>query len=93
VTATTATLGCAQPAIEMAWGDPAILSVPGSFDTHLWNTGETTPAIEVSPFEARFYWVTVTSPGLCQESAIILVDVGPVFGDGFESGDTSAWGP
>ena len=89
--ATTSNLGCAQPVIEMAWGDPTILSAPGSFDSYVWSTAETTPSIDVSPYETTFYWVTVTSPGPCQESAMIFVDAGYFFGDGFESGDTSAW--
>lgn len=91
VMATTSNLGCAQPVITMTWGDPATLSVPGSFDSYLWNTGETTSSIDVSPYETRFYWATVASSGPCQESAMIFVDAGYFFGDGFESGDTSAW--
>ncbi len=93
VMATTSNLGCAQPVITMTWGDPTILSVPGSFDSHLWNTGETTSSIDVSPYETRFYWATVASSGPCQESAVILVDQQSIFTDGFESGDTSAWEP
>lgn len=93
VMATTANLGCPQPVITMVWGEPTTLSVAGGFDSYAWNTGETTPTIEVSPFETRFYWVTVTAPGSCQESAIIHVDEGTLFIDGFELGDTSAWGP
>ena len=93
VMATTANLGCVQPSIEMEWGDPTTLSVLGSFDSYVWNTGETSPTIDVNPYETRFYWVTVTAPGSCQESAIILIGENQVFTDGFESGDTSAWVP
>jgi hypothetical protein len=91
--ATTANLGCAQPVIVMTWGEPTTLSVPGTFDSYTWSTGETSPNIEVSPYETRFYRVTVTNPGSCQESAIMLVDQDQIFADGFESGDTSAWAP
>ena len=91
VMATTANLGCAQPIIEVIWGDPTTLSVPGNFDSYSWNTGDTSPTIEVSPYVTRFYWVTVTSPGPCQESAIILIDENQIFSDGFENGNTSAW--
>ncbi len=89
--ATTADLGCARPVIDVAWGDPTILTVPGSYDSFAWNTGETGPTISVSPFVARYYWVTVTAPGSCRESAIVLVDEQPIFADGFEGGSTSAW--
>lgn len=91
VTATAADLGCAQPVIEATWGDPTILTVPGNFGSFVWNTGETSPSISVSPSITRYYWVTVTSPGSCQESASILIDEQPIFIDGFESGDTLAW--
>jgi len=89
--ATTADLGCATPVIDVAWGYPTTLSLTVAFDSYVWSTGETTPAIDVDPTQPRFYWVTVTSTGSCQESAIILADPG-IFTDGFESGDTSVWG-
>ena len=89
--ATTADLGCATPVIEVTWGTPTTLSVSTVFDSYLWNTGETSQAISVDPAQPRFYWVTVTSTGSCQESAIILADPA-IFTDGFEGGDTSSWG-
>jgi len=90
VMASTSELGCAMPVIEVTWGDPATLSVVGSFDSYVWNTGATSPSISVSPSLRRFYWVTVTAPGPCRESAAILVDQ-IIFEDGFEDGNTSAW--
>jgi hypothetical protein len=86
--ATTANTGCAQPTIEITWGDPITLSVPGSYDSYLWNTGETTSAIDIDPLVERWYWVTVTSAGPCEETAAVAT---PIFLDGFESGDTTAW--
>lgn len=91
VQATTADLGCDQPVIEVTWGDPTILGVPGSFGGFVWNTGETSPSISVDPSITRYYWVTVTSAGSCQDSAAILIDEQPIFTDGFESGNTQAW--
>jgi Leucine-rich repeat (LRR) protein len=91
VMATTADLGCATPVIEVTWGTPTTLSVSTVFDSYLWNTGETSQAISVDPAQPRFYWVTVTSTGSCQESAIILADPA-IFTDDFESGDASEWG-
>ena len=70
---------------------PTTLSVSTVFDSYLWNTGETSQAISVDPAQPRFYWVTVTSTGSCQESAIILADPA-IFTDSFEGGDTSSWG-
>jgi len=87
---TTAALGCAAPAVTVVWGDPVILSVVGTFDSYLWSTGETSATIGVDPNQTRFYWVTVTSPGPCRESAIVFVTP-EIFADGFESGDTSRW--
>ncbi len=90
VMATTADTGCAAPAIDLAWGDPAVLSLTSGYDSYLWSTGETGPTILVDPNNPRFYWVTVTSSGPCQESAIELVD--PLFfSDGFESGGVGGW--
>jgi len=92
VMVTTASTGCAQPIIEMAGVDPITLSVLGSYDGHLWSTGEVTSSIVVSPYFKRWYLVTVTSAGPCEETAAILIDPSaPIFADGFESGDTSEW--
>ncbi len=92
VMATTTSVGCAQPIIEIAWGDPIILSVSGSYDSYLWSTGETTSIIDIVPPFEKWFWVTVTSAGPCEETAAVSVDpTSRVFADGFESGDTSAW--
>ncbi len=93
VMATTASVGCAKPSIEIAWGDPITLSVPGSYDSYLWSTGETTPTIDVDPPFEQWYWVTVTSTGPCEETAAMLVDPAArrIFSDDFESGDAEAW--
>jgi len=92
VMATTASTGCAQPIIEIVWGNPITLSVPGSYDSYFWSTGETTPTIDIVPLFEQWYGVTVTSAGPCEETAAISVDpTAPVFSDGFESGDTTLW--
>jgi len=92
VMATIASGGCAQPFIVQAGDDPIALSVLGSWDSYLWSTGETDPSIVVDPQLWKWYWVTVSSTGPCEETASTWV--GPetsVFADGFESGDTSEW--
>jgi len=91
VMATTSDGGCAQPVVESRWVDDVTLSVDGSFDSYEWSTGETTPTIVVPfPSTPRWYWVVVTSPGSCEETATALLDT-DVFEDGFETGNTSAW--
>jgi hypothetical protein len=90
VMAATADTGCTMPVIDPAWGDPTILSLASGYDSYTWSTGETSPTIAVDPSDPRYYWVTVTSSGPCQESAIVLVDPF-IFADGFESGDTALW--
>jgi len=92
VMATTVSGGCAQPIIEHAGIDPITLSLSSSWDSYLWSTGETDPSIAVDPGLWRWYWVTVTSTGPCEETAATWVGPEtPVFADGFESGDTSEW--
>jgi hypothetical protein len=92
VMATTASTGCAQPVIEIAGAGPFTLSVTGSYDSYLWSTGETTSSIVVGTLVGKWYWVTVTSTGPCEETtAISGAPVSLSFADGFESGDTSAW--
>ncbi len=93
VMATTSNGGCAQPVIQSIWGDDVTLSVSGSFDTYQWSTGQTTPTVDVPvPTSPRWYWVTVTFPGSCEESSTVLLDPADlVFLDGFETSDTSAW--
>ncbi len=93
VMATTASVGCAQPIIEVAGVGPFTLSLLGSYDSYYWSTGEASPSIVVAPLSEQWFWVSVTSTGPCEEAAAI--SVGPItpeiFADGFESGDTSAW--
>lgn len=93
VVAQTGSTGCAEPAIEITGLGPFNLSVTGSFDSYLWNTGATTSSIVVDPPTEQWYWVTVTSAGPCEETAATPVDPGMslIFADGFESGGTSAW--
>jgi hypothetical protein len=87
VMATTASAGCAKPIIDVGWGDPMTLLVTGTWDSYLWSTAETTVSIDIaSPPSQEWYWVTVAS-GSCVEAAV----ESPIFGDGFESGDTSGW--
>ncbi len=90
-TATTATVGCGQPEIEIMWGSPITLAVSGSYDSYLWITGETTSTIDITPLYDQWYWVTVTSAGPCEETALTWVDPTTVFANGFESGDTTRW--
>jgi hypothetical protein len=92
VMATTSSGGCAQPIIVQTGDDPITVSLSASWDSYLWSTGEATSSIVVDPQLWKWYWVTVTSTGPCEETAATWV--GPeitVFADGFESGDTSAW--
>ena len=92
VTATTANMSCGRPIIEVAWGDPIVLSVFGSYTSYLWSTGETDPSILIDPLFEQWYWVTVTSAGPCEETAATSVNPATlVFADGFESGNTSTW--
>jgi hypothetical protein len=92
VMATTASGGCAQPTIEVAWGDPITLSLSGSYDSYLWSTGETTASIVVDPQFEQWYWVTVTSTGPCEETASTWVgSETQIFANGFESGDATEW--
>ena len=92
VMATTASGGCAQPIIEIAWGDPNTLSVTGTYDSYNWSTGETTPSIVIDSLSGQWYWVTVTSAGPCEETAATSGYQGTLLlADGFESGDTTRW--
>jgi len=93
VMATTSNGGCEQPVIQSIWGDNVTLSVNGSFDSYEWSTGQTAPTIEVPmPSSPLWYWVKVTFPGSCEETAAALLDPADVvFLDDFETGDTAAW--
>jgi hypothetical protein len=92
VMTTTADTGCAQPVIAIAGtGDgPFTLSLTESYDTYTWSTAETTSTIAAGPPYGGWYWVTVTSPGPCTETAAVLIDP-EVFTDDFEFGDTGEW--
>ncbi len=90
--ATTASGGCAQPIIEQAGVDPITLSLSGGWDSYLWSTGETDSSIVVDPQLWKWYWVTVSSTGPCEETASTWVgSETSIFSDGFESGDTTLW--
>jgi Leucine-rich repeat (LRR) protein len=89
--ASTTDTGCAMPVIELTWtGVGATLSLTEVYTTYAWSTGAATPTILVNPGIPQDYWVTVTGPGACQESAIIFVDP-IVFSDGFDLGNTLSW--
>jgi hypothetical protein len=89
---TTASEGCAQPIVQQTGDDPITLSLSESFDSYFWSTGETTSSIDVDAQLWRWYWVTVTSAGPCEETASTWIGPPiPFFADGFESGDISAW--
>ncbi len=45
------------------------------FSTYLWNTGETTSTIQVSPTSSTEYFVTVTNSDGCSRSGSIIVTV------------------
>lgn len=53
--------------------------------------GERAPKKAEEDGSEAWYWVSVTSAGSCEESAVIFVDGGLIFTDGLESGDTSIW--
>jgi Leucine-rich repeat (LRR) protein len=90
VMATTSNLGCASPDISIGLSCPTILSVVSSHDSYEWSTGETSSSIMVQPESETWYWVKTTGPASCEEAG--GVNIAPcLFGDDFESGDTSAW--
>jgi hypothetical protein len=96
VTQTTASTPCGQPVIVKTGASPFTLALTESYGTYAWSTGETTANIEVAPTSEQWYWVEVSSPGGCEESAAILVPAVPpvtpsIFSDGFESGNTTEW--
>jgi hypothetical protein len=95
VMATTAGTGCAQPVIVTTGAGPFTLSLTTGYDSYTWSTTETTPSIVVGPPYGQWIWVTVTSAGMCEETAATAVGVAPIlaliFGDGFESGGTTEW--
>ena len=94
VMATTASVGCVAAVHRDCVGaHPITLSVPGSYDSYLWNTGDTTSSIFIDPLFEQWYWVTVSSAGPCDETAATSVDptTPDIFANGFESGDCTDW--
>ncbi len=59
---------------EACPGDTILLTASGGLE-YLWNTGETTEAIEIIPTNLSEYSVTVTDDNGCIASAIAIVDV------------------
>jgi hypothetical protein len=91
VMTTTSDVGCQVPVIEASsLCAPATLSVTSSHTSVEWSTGETTTSILVDPTGDTWYWVATAGPGSCEEAAVVLVRA-CLFGDGFETGDHSAW--
>jgi Leucine-rich repeat (LRR) protein len=90
VMATTSSLGCASPEISIGLSCPNALSVVSNHDSYQWSTGETSSSIMVQPQSATWYWVKTTGPASCEEAGVVLIEA-CLFGDDFESGDTSAW--
>ncbi|MDN3643370.1 T9SS type A sorting domain-containing protein, partial [Lutimonas halocynthiae] len=59
--------------VTIAEGEEVILTASGG-DTYLWNTGETSSSITVSPKESKTYSVTVSSNG-CEDTDQVSVRV------------------
>lgn len=57
-------------------GDSATLSASGG-NVFLWNTGDTTSVIKVSPADTSTYWVKASN-GNCSDSAFATVNVTPL---------------
>ncbi|MDA9668989.1 DUF1566 domain-containing protein [bacterium] len=53
-------------------GESVVLDLDLSSSTYLWNTGETTSSITVSPLTSSFFWVTTDNS--CYNSIIIFVN-------------------
>lgn len=88
----TTDLGCATPTVAITQGWPISLTVTSIHSGFEWSTGETSSVIEVRPrTEHSWYWVRTDGPAGCDEAAAVLVEVQPLFVDGFESGSTSSW--
>ena len=63
--------------VEICAGDSATLSATGN-GTFLWNTGETSQTITVSPTTSTTYTVTVTNDNGCSANDSVTVTVQPV---------------
>ena len=59
---------------DITAGESTILSASGA-DTYLWNTGETTESITVSPTEDTEYSVVGTIGGICADEASVTLNV------------------
>lgn len=62
--------------IEINWGDSTTLTATGS-ENYLWNTGDTTASIVVSPTTSTTYTVIGTNQYGCTDTASITVTVIP----------------
>lgn len=89
VAAMTSSGGCAAPVIHFRNGSPWRLELSDAYSSYRWSTGATTPAI--SPVFIGWYWVTVSWPPSCEETASLFFDPVRIFSDGFEDGDASSW--
>jgi uncharacterized repeat protein (TIGR01451 family) len=63
--------------LNICSGGSTILTATGGV-TYLWNTGETTASITVSPLSTRNYSVTITNPFRCSDSDTVTVNVNPL---------------
>ncbi|MEZ5059671.1 MAG: hypothetical protein R2879_21780, partial [Saprospiraceae bacterium] len=69
------------PDQDICGGETASLTASASgAGTFLWSTGETTPSINVSPFDTMTYSVTFTDANGCTASDTINVNVAPAIG-------------
>ena len=89
---TTSSLGCAAPEMVVPEsGYPIVLSLDQPYSTYTWVTEATTATIEAFDEVEGWYWVEVSWPGSCLETAVGYVDPWVLLTTDFESGDTSGW--
>lgn len=60
--------------VSIGPGEPTLLTASGAA-TYLWSTGQTTPAVTVSPRRSTTYWVDGTGQNGCKSRAQALVNV------------------
>src|SRR5690606_14674101 len=63
--------------LTICYGDSTTLTASGGID-YLWNTGETTSSITVSPLATTTYEVLVTDANGCENTATVTVTVNPL---------------